>query len=80
MAPTCPVRQTAGRELPQDRLVRLGISVATFCDMWGQKQPELMPFGHIAFLESEGPVTLWLPTTPHPPPYRSADDIDYLVK
>ena len=30
------------------------------------------------FFESEGPTTLWLPTTPHP--YRTACGIDYLVK
>ena len=50
MAPTCPARQTASRESPHDRLVRLHIDVATFCDMWSQKQPELMPLGHINFL------------------------------
>ena len=50
MAPTCPTRQTAGRESLQDWLVRLGIDVATFCDMWSRKQPELMLFGHINFL------------------------------
>ena len=30
MAPTCPARQTAGRESLQDWLVRLGMDVATF--------------------------------------------------
>ena len=34
MAPTYPARQTASRESPQDWMVRLGIDVATFCDMW----------------------------------------------
>ena len=34
VAPTCLARQTAGRESPQDWLVRLGIDVATFCDVW----------------------------------------------
>ena len=30
MAPSCPARQTDGREMPQDWLVRLGIDIATF--------------------------------------------------
>ena len=36
MAPTFPAKQTANRELPQDCLTRLGIVVATFCDMWSE--------------------------------------------
>ena len=67
MVLTCPARQTAGRESPQDWLVRLGIDIATICDMWSQKQPELMPFDHMNFFESEDPATLWLPTTPYLP-------------
>ena len=36
MPPSCPARQAAGRGSLQDLdwLVRLGIDVATFCDMW----------------------------------------------
>ena len=34
MASACPARQTDGRESPQDWLVRLGIDVATFWDVW----------------------------------------------
>ena len=34
IAPTCPAWQTAGRESLQDWLVRLGMNVAKFCDMW----------------------------------------------
>ena len=79
MAPTLLARATAGRKSPQDWLVRLGIDVATFCDMWSRKQPELMSLGHINFLESEGPAILWAqPPTFHP--YRTACGIDYLVK
>ena len=38
--------------------------LATFCDMWSSKQPELMPFGHINCFELEIPTTPRLPTTP----------------
>ena len=55
------------RESPHDWLVRLGINVATFCDMLSWKQPELKPFGHKTVFVSEVPATSWLPTTPHPP-------------
>ena len=82
MAPTCPARQTAGRESPQDWLGILDIDLATFCDMWSRKQPELMSFDHINFLESEGPATSWLPTTPTLHPYRTACvpcKINYLI-
>ena len=34
MASALPARQTDGRESPQDWLVRLGINVATFLDVW----------------------------------------------
>ena len=68
MAPTCLARQTASRKSPQDWLVGLGIDVAAFCDMWSQKQPELMPFGHMNFFEPEDPTTSWLPSTFLPPP------------
>ena len=47
MAATCLARQTA--KLVQGWLVRLGIDLATFCIMWGEKQHELMPFGYIIF-------------------------------
>ena len=67
MASACPARQTDGRESPQDWLVRLGIDVATFWDVWSWKQPELKLFGHKKVFVSEVPATSWLPTTPHPP-------------
>ena len=47
--PNLPARQTDGRESPQDWLVRLGIDLATFWDVWSWKQPELKPFGHKEF-------------------------------
>ena len=46
MAPTCPARQAAGGVSAQDWLVRLGIDVATFCDMWGWGRLGLGSFGH----------------------------------
>ena len=55
MAPTCPVKQTAGRESAQDRLVRMGIDVATFV-IWELKKPELTPFSHIKFLNRKFPA------------------------
>ena len=76
----CPARQTAGRESLQDCLVRLGIDVATFWDMWSWKQPELKPFGHKKVFVSEVPATSWLPTTSTLHPYRNACGIDYLMK
>ena len=45
MAPTFLAKETADRESPQDWLVRLGIDVATFCDMWTSKRPQLRLFG-----------------------------------
>ena len=45
MAPTCLAKEMAGRESSQDWLVRLGIDVATSCDMWTSKQPQLRLFG-----------------------------------
>ena len=79
MAPTCLARQIASRESPQEWLVRLGINVATFCDMWSRKQPALMPFGHIIFLNWKVlPLRGSPPPTLHP--YRTACGIDYLVK
>ena len=82
MAPTCPARQTASRESPQDWLVRLGIDVATFCDMWSRKQPELMPFGH-NFLIGRS-CHFVASHYPHPPPlydclwYQLPCEINYL--
>ena len=40
------------------------MDLATFCDVWSLKQPELMPFGHISFLVGT-PTTPCLPTTSH---------------
>ena len=81
MVPTCLTKQIASRESLQDRLVRLGVDVATFCDMWGLKQPELMPSGNIKIFEFEDPAISWLPTSSYPSPfYRTACGIDYLVK
>ena len=65
MASTCLAKQTASRELPQNWLVKLGIDVAAFCDMWTSKQPHLRPFGY--FFELEPHMTLWLPNAPQPP-------------
>ena len=62
-----PGIQLAGNHHRTGWLVRLGIDVATFCDMWSQKQPELKPFSHKKVFVSEGPTTSWLPTTPPPP-------------
>ena len=68
---TCLASQTAGKESPQDWLVRLDIDVATFCNMQTSKQPKL---SHLAinFFESEPTTTLWLPTALHLPPHRGA--------
>ena len=41
------------RQLAHNWLVRLGMELATFCDMWSSKQPELMLFGHINCFELE---------------------------
>ena len=73
-----PGQADRGQGITTDWLVRLGINVATFCDMWSWKQPELKPFGHKKVFIPELPATSWLPTTLHP--YRSACGIDYLVK
>ena len=35
LAPSCLDQQTAGRESPHNWLVRLGMNLATFCNMWG---------------------------------------------
>ena len=50
------------QEISTWMLVRLGMDLATFCDVWSLKQPELMPFGHISFLVGT-PTTPCLPTT-----------------
>ena len=52
-------KKRADRESPHSCLVRLGMN----CDMWSSKQPELMPFGHIIFL-NQNP----LPLHGYPPP------------
>ena len=63
MAPTCPARQTAGRESLQDWLVRPGIDVATFCDTFCFWRSEVFAIFIIAMLFLVGPaeITTWLP-------------------
>ena len=68
MATTCLASQTAGRESPQDWLVRLDIDVATFCNMRTSKQPKL---SHLAvnFFLNQNPLPLCgypLPFTYYP--------------
>ena len=53
----------------QEIATRLGIDVATFCDI---KQPQLRPFGYLKVFELD-PATLWLPSTHS---YRSTCSID----
>ena len=80
MAPTCPARQTDGKESLQDWLVTLGIDVATFWDVWSWKQPDLKPFGHKKVLYRKSPPLHGYPPPPTLHPYRNACGIGYLVK
>ena len=57
MASSCLEKQTASRESPYNWLVRLGMILARFCDMWILKtQPELMPFGHTNYFVWDPPA------------------------
>ena len=47
--PVWTSKQTAGCKLPHDWLVTLAIDLATFCDMWSSKEPQLTPFGSVQF-------------------------------
>ena len=80
MAPTCLARQTTSRKSLQDWLVRLGIDVTTYCDMWSWKRPELKPVGHNKFLYLRVPPLCGSPSPLTLHPYRNACGFDYLVK
>ena len=76
MLPFCLDKQTAGRKSPYDWLVCLGMNLATFFEICGWKQPELMPtsLGH-TYMNWKSP-----PLCCYPPPFhRSVCGFDYLV-
>ena len=58
-----PDHAESQQELPQDRLVRLVMDVATFCDMCEFEKPELKSFDHIKLLNRS-----WPPFHGYPPP------------
>ena len=62
------------QESLQDWLVRLGIDLATFWDLWSWKQPELKPFGHKTVLYWK-----FLPFHGSPPPPPSTPIVMLVV-
>ena len=76
MAPSCLKKQTYSRESPLNWLVRLGMELATFCDMYMELKTTWINAIWAYNVLSWNP----LPLHGYPHPYMSACCIDYLVK